>query len=1033
MGTKPSTSRTARTLARRFLDRVVCLYFATLFSVFGVAQTASAATPITLLDRFVGHTNYVATGGSFRTQPNTVNACSTATSSTALVSGVPSGATIRAVYLYWVGSGPIDSQVLLNGTPVTAERTDTAVFNFNGTAYNFFSGFAEISANNLVTGNGTYTLSGLAFATGNPYCQVQVVTGGWSLYVVYDEPSEPLHAVNIFDGFQFFRGSSINLTASGFRIPTNFVSGRFTFSHYDGDPQNSTPVGGFSEQLSLNGNALDDGIVAPASNPTLQPYDGTINAQGISTSHGVDVDTYNVTALLSPGDTSATVTMSAGGDLVLSTGMIIAVNTEPVSDLGITASQTGPFTPSASATVLATVSNNGPEEDANEIAVDFTLPPGLSYQAVSGGSWTCSDNDPVVNCQHPGPLPVGQSLADLALEVLVDVSIAATVDVDMSVSSASLDTVPENNQATESITIVRPDLSTSTKGVSDLNGGDATPGDTLRYTILLQNTANVDATTVSVTDDLPVGVTALNVISTPVGSADNSTPTGGANGSGFLDISDIVVPANGSTSIVFDVLIDASAVAGDVISNVAAVNNPNGPGTNALAPNVIVLASQVTASGTKTLYLYDSASGDPNGFNNGSAPYLSRTPPATTLPNIPVDKTQTPVTWRLSPALRSDLTLDAGTVPITVYVSKGGGGGNSVQRQLRLTLASNGSPLGPAVTQTFAAPPSGTPLAVTFNIVLGAQATLANGSTLTLTAENVTPGNGNRRIRVFPVNTGNFSRIDLDALTVINVDSVEVFDQPAPAGSAVTDVSAGQALSIRSTISDPFGSFDIASATVETRDPAGTVVATDAMTRIADSGLASADFEAIVTLPGTAAPGTWTFVVTGVEGVEGIVTHTRSTSVNLTPPPPALVFAKTVTTESDPVNGTSNPFNIPGAIAVYTLEIRNIGSGSPDADSLQLTDLIPADTRLVVAGPSDAVTFQDGAIASGMSLDFSNDVTFSSQTGGGPPYDHILVDAGDGTDPAVTGLSIRPSGQLAPDTGSGSPSFYVQFRVLLEN
>lgn len=1004
--------------------------------VFGLVllcRAASAATPITLLERYVGHTNYAATGGSFRTQPNTGNACAATPTSSAVVSGIPATATIRAVYLYWVGSGAVDSQVSLNGTPIAAERTDTAVFNFNGTAYDFYSGFAEISSQNLVTGNGTFTLSGMNFATGNPYCQVQVVTGGWSLYVVYDEPSEPLHAVNIFDGFQFFRGSAINLTASGFRIPANFVSGRFTFSHYDGDPQNSTPVGGFSEQLSLNGNALDDGIVAPASNPTQQPYDGTINVQGIATSHGVDIDTYNVTSLLSPGDTSATVTMSAGGDLVLSTGMIIAVNTEPVSDLGIASSQSGPFTPAATANVIATVSNNGPEEDANDIDVTFTLPAGLIYQSVSGGSWSCVDNSPTVLCTHPGPLPVGQSLADLSLEVLVDNAITDNVTVDMTVSSASLDTIPENDIATESIAVVRPDLSTSAKTVVDLNGGDAAPGDTLRYTITLTNTASVPATAVTVTDDFPLGVGTLSVFSIPAGATDNSTPTGGANGTGFLEITDVQVPPAASASVVFDVIIDAGAVAGDVISNIAAITNPNGPGASPLAPNVVVLESQISASGTKTLYFYDAASRDPNGFNNGSAPYLSRTPPTGNLPNVQIDKNQSPVTWRLTPALRSDLTIDAGNVPVTVYLSKGGGGGNSVQRELRVTLAANGTTLGTAQTQTFAAPPSSAPAALTFNIPLAAQTTLSSGTTLTLTAENLTPGGGTRRIRLFPVSGGNFSRIDLAALTVINIDSIVVFNQPAPAGSAVTTASAGQSLSVRAKISDPFGSFDIASATVDVQDPSGTSIGVTTMSRIADSGLATADFEAIVTLPATAQPGDWRFVVTGVEGVEGVVTHSRRTTVEVTPPPPALVVAKTVVTESDPINGTSNPFNVPGAITVYALEVRNIGSGSPDAGTLQLTDTIPPNTRFVVSGSPDSVSFQDGPVASGMTFDFATDVVFSDQTGGGPPYDYMPTDIGDGTDPAVTGLKIQPGGQLTPDTGSGSPSFILRFRVLVEN
>lgn len=991
--------------------------------------TAWAETPITLLDRYVGHTNYVATGGSFRTQPNTVNACAVSPTSSATLTGLPPGATIRAVYLYWVGSGNVDSQVTLNGTTVSAERTDTAVFNFNGTAYDFFTGFAEISNQNIVTANGNLTLSDLNFATGIPYCPVQVVTGGWSLYVVYDEPSEPLHAVNIFDGFQFFRGSSINLTASGFRIPPNFVSGRFTFSHFDGDPQNSTAVNGFAELLSLNGNPLDDGIVAPASNPTQQPYDGTINGAGVSNSHGVDVDTYDVTSLLSPGDTAATVTMSAGGDLVLSTGMIIAVNTEPVSDLAITSSQSGPYAPSLSATVSAIVSNNGPEDDANEIRVTTTLPAGLTYQSASGGSWSCVNNPPDLLCTHPGALATGASLAPLDLLVRVETSAPASLDVPFTVDSDSLDTEPSNDTTTEAVTVVRPDLSTSSKLVADPNGGDAVPGEPLRYTIRVTNSGPVEATGVSVTDDLPLFVESLQIITLPAGSTNNSTAIGGSNGNGFIDVSGFSVAAGATEDLVFDVIIGASAQPGDVISNTATIDQPNGPGANPLAPNVIVLASQVSASGTKTLYLYDTTSSDPNGFDNGSAPYLSRTPPTSTLGNVPVDKTQPPISWRLTPALRTDLTLDAGSIPITLFLSKGGGGGSAVQRELRVTLAVDGVTLGASQTQIFAAPPSANPLELTFSVPLAAQQTLPAGSTLTLTLENLTAGGGNRRIRVFPTSGGQNSRIDLAALTVINVDSLELFDQPAPAGDALVNANPAQAISVRAQVSDPFGSFDIASASLRVLEPGGSSVAALVMNRIADSGLANASFEAIYAIPADATPGIWQFEVTAVEGVEGIVTHSRSTTLTVLPPPPALTLTKTVATESDPISGTSNPFNIPGAITVYTLQLINSGAGSPDPGTLRLHDVIPDDTVFVVSGPGDPVSFQEDAVPSGLTFNFASDVRFSNQADGRAPFDYTPADIGNGTDPAVRGIEIIPSGTMAPAAGSGSPGFLIRFRV----
>jgi len=68
-----------------------------------------------------------------------------------------------------------------------------------------------------------------------------------------------------------------------------------------------------------------------------------------------------------------------------------------------------------------------------------------------------------------------------------------------------------------------PNLSTSTKTVLDLNGGDAAPGDTLRYTITLTETAGRATSGVSVTDHIPANATFASMVSIPAGAS------GGAN------------------------------------------------------------------------------------------------------------------------------------------------------------------------------------------------------------------------------------------------------------------------------------------------------------------------------------------------------------------------------------------------------------------------------------------------------------------------------------------------------------------------
>src|SRR5215510_6013660 len=249
----------------------------------GPAMAFAQSAPITRFVRYVGNMNYVATGGSLRTQDNNGDACAVGATNTAALNGIPAGSSIVAAYLYWGGSGAtVDSSVTLNASAVTASRTFTTTFNNGGTDFPFFGGFADVTSR--VTGNGNFTFGGLTVTTGTPHCGSQAVLAGWGLVVLYGSASEPLRAINVFDGLQFFRGSSLTLTPDGFRVPVSGINGRMSIVAWEGDPGNSTALNGFSESLTFNGTALDDGINVPDSDPLVQPYDGTVNTLGISTS-----------------------------------------------------------------------------------------------------------------------------------------------------------------------------------------------------------------------------------------------------------------------------------------------------------------------------------------------------------------------------------------------------------------------------------------------------------------------------------------------------------------------------------------------------------------------------------------------------------------------------------------------------------------------------------------------------------------------------------------------------------------------------
>lgn len=142
-------------------------------------------------------------------------------------------------------------------------------------------------------------------------------------------------------------------------------------------------------------------------------------------------------------------------------------------------------------------------------------------------------------------------------------------------------------------------------------------------------------------------------------------------------------------------------------------------------------------------------------------------------------------------------------------------------------------------------------------------------------------------------------------------------------------------------------------------------------------------------------------------------------------------IAKASVVLSDPVGGTTNPKRIPGAVVRYDVTVRNTGPGAADANTVVLTDPIPANTDLCVAaacGGSPVVEFVNGSPSSGLALAPAN-VTYSSQPSGGPPYTYVPAANAEGYDPAVRGLRIAPTGTFAAAAGASQPNFTVRFRV----
>ncbi|MCF6307529.1 MAG: T9SS type B sorting domain-containing protein [Flavobacteriaceae bacterium] len=182
----------------------------------------------------------------------------------------PNCYVIRHASLYWgavtKGDQPFTSVKFKGPTGGYNDITGTVIFDANGTSVDGgdsfpYACYADVT--DIVTGLtnnlGTYTLANVSSALGetstfNPYNGTGY-SAGWSLFVVYEDPTLPGKSITSFDGFSaisFAQNPNLDIPVSGFRtVPTPApVRANFAFATLEGDK----PITG--DRLKLNGTTL---------------------------------------------------------------------------------------------------------------------------------------------------------------------------------------------------------------------------------------------------------------------------------------------------------------------------------------------------------------------------------------------------------------------------------------------------------------------------------------------------------------------------------------------------------------------------------------------------------------------------------------------------------------------------------------------------------------------------------------------------------------------------------------------------------
>ncbi len=295
-----------------------------------------------------------------------------------------------------------------------------------------------------------------------------------------------------------------------------------------------------------------------------------------------------------------------------SVGVSVACGGSPNLSITKTASATS-VTRGEQLTYTIVVSNTGTQA-AQNVTVTDNLPNlnagSLTVNSTHSTIGTCSSNDPV-NC-NIGTLNAGQS-ATITIVVTVG---SATTSCSNSTSIMNTATVSSSNAGSQTSTGVQTNV--NCPGTANLaitktaSASSVTRGDTLTYTITVQNTGSAAAQNVSVTDNLPNlanGTLALGNITTSQGSCTTSGDTitcqlGTLNASSTVTITIPVtvglVTNFCSSSTTLSNVATVLATGMSSKTSQSATTTVNCPGTANLTIQKTASTSQVTRGGTLT-------------------------------------------------------------------------------------------------------------------------------------------------------------------------------------------------------------------------------------------------------------------------------------------------------------------------------------------------------------------------------------------------------------------------------------------------
>ena len=138
-----------------------------------------------------------------------------------------------------------------------------------------------------------------------------------------------------------------------------------------------------------------------------------------------------------------------------------------------------------------------------------------------------------------------------------------------------------------------------------------------------------------------------------------------------------------------------------------------------------------------------------------------------------------------------------------------------------------------------------------------------------------------------------------------------------------------------------------------------------------------------------------------------------------------LTIAKDAVPLSDPVNGTTNPKVIPGAVVRYTFTVSNTGPTAVDTDTVWLIDTLPAP---LAVGTAASPVFTQRPPPRGLTFFAATDLRFSDATAAPTSFAACTYTPVAAFDPAVRHVCLNPKGAMAGSVGT-PPGFTLSIQA----